>query len=677
MSGPGSSSLPPRIASGPEPVTRIDRPQSSSDQQPSEQTPRQAGTPVTPAAPATVAESPHHDPAVSLAASFARLDRGALLAGLISGLSPEGDPVLQSPSGSYVIETTGQTSKALLTALNTAETATFEIIATERVIEARVITLNGKPPQGLGPDLTPALVKLILIKAPENTATGPLPARPEAPTPTYRPPVSTPAAPGQTSASGDSNADEPLPMLTRMPAQASLAQGQAVQGPSPQALSPPEPGRTVTAPVQTPQPQTASQTVLMPSAPALPPPAPGSVPLPNPALPMEPGPTQEPAIGRPLPALLESLPAPERPQVKGSAQPAAPLAAPPRPAVVVLDRILPLPAASPARTPPSTPLPQQSIPGEILAPQSNIPQPTRIMTAAGIVTLAEPLPLPPGTRVMLSLTVVEHRTPLAGLDPLAKLDQAFAPTAQPLMRSLPLEETAQILTQSQAQPPIKDWPNLELALAMLNPALTERILDKLPTPERLMTPVTLLFLSALGLRSPARLIFGREGLARLEAQGRGDLARLIDDEISKPLLSAQDRSSADWRSMLLPLRTPDGLQAIPLVVRQLGGNADPDDKDGKAKDKDRPEERGTRFLLDLRLGATGKLQFDGMIRERTFNLILRSEKDFPSSAASHIRSLFRSALEESRFTGDILLRTEPPVAVQTTAPQGPAHSFKA
>lgn len=81
-------------------------------------------------------------------------------------------------------------------------------------------------------------------------------------------------------------------------------------------------------------------------------------------------------------------------------------------------------------------------------------------------------------------------------------------------------------------------------------------------------------------------------------------------------------------------------------------------EDENAKNSHRRREAGTRFVVDTSFSALGKLQFDGMSfeKQRSFDLIIRTEKELPADVNDMIRGIFNKTLLEMKYIGTIEIK---------------------
>lgn len=193
----------------------------------------------------------------------------------------------------------------------------------------------------------------------------------------------------------------------------------------------------------------------------------------------------------------------------------------------------------------------------------------------------------------------------------------------------------------------RDWTGLREALAVLqehDPTLVQKIHDTvLPQPNSRLAGAALLFLGALRGGDIAGWL-GEPALQALDRLGRTDLAQRLGDDFRQLAALADERPGSDWRMLLLPILGGVDVRPALLFMRRRSGG----DRDRQARRKD-----PTRFLLNLELAATGSLQLDGFVRDRRFDLVLRSRQELPGPWKHDLRGIWEEALAITGLTGHL------------------------
>jgi hypothetical protein len=405
----------------------------------------------------------------------------------------------------------------------------------------------------------------------------------------------------------------------------------------PVAASPPE------APVS------AAATVLLALQQAIDPPADTSPPEPLPAAadPAEPSPDGQP----PAPAANAAA---SPPSLVGAAETAelgpAPLDSP-APATMAptdTDTAAPLPASDPAATEPATPSVSAADPapatpppealvafrpqittlaGRVIAPRA--PDETLVETPIGTLALPLPAPLPLGVGVQLRVTAIappqtaEHQLAghaAAATTPHPELAEADFDTMPPTL----VEELARVLA-----------PAAPAAIDEIHAALALDAGDGLAAA--IMT-----FLNGIR-RAPPR---GGESPARraLVEGGRKDLAERLD-RASRDIGTTRPAHGPDgWNVTILPFLGPASVRPMRLYRKRH------DDKDADGKPRNTPTDR---FMLEVELKRMGPLQFDGLVRERRFDLVVRSREPFVPPLQRQLEQAFQDGLLITGWRGEI------------------------
>jgi hypothetical protein len=239
-----------------------------------------------------------------------------------------------------------------------------------------------------------------------------------------------------------------------------------------------------------------------------------------------------------------------------------------------------------------------------------------LQTAAGVLKLNLPIAVPPGTRLLFELEAV---TPAL---------KAAADTGVPQPAALAY-----------------GWPALDEAVALLqqldgvaNQALLAGA--NLPRPESRLASTILFFLQALG-RGDLSGWLSQPAAEALERAGRGDLLTRLGQDFAQ-LARLSDNAGPEWRFLPIPFFDGSHVQPLRLFLRSRRGR-------GGGEGAEEP----TRFILDVELSRFGDLQLDGLVRERRFDLVLRSRKPLSDAMRQDIAVIFGHANELSGTRGQI------------------------
>lgn len=375
----------------------------------------------------------------------------------------------------------------------------------------------------------------------------------------------------------------------------------------------------------------------------------------------------------PMPGSGAAPAPPAHPAPPSIEAPAPPLATVPVPApgtvltaMTVAD--LPEPGA-PVRGPrPTGPLPTGT--QVVVTVKAVVPPTANLATTPGFPVSPNPVPATAtaatATPVFsgMTLTAVVTARTVAGH---AYLHSTIGPLVLPALERLPPGTELQLQVESlrlpapaaapvaaEAETPLdallrlgRDWTGLREALAVLqghDPAVVQKIHDTaLPQPNSRLAGAALVFLGALRGGDVAGWL-GEPALQGLDRLGRADLVQRLGEDFRQLSALADERPGSDWRMLLLPILGGVDVRPALLFVRRRSGG----DRDRQTRRKD-----PTRFLLNLELAATGSLQLDGFVRDRRFDLVLRSRQELPGPWKHDIRGIWEEALAITGITGHL------------------------
>ena len=251
-------------------------------------------------------------------------------------------------------------------------------------------------------------------------------------------------------------------------------------------------------------------------------------------------------------------------------------------------------------------------------------------TPVATLQLAVKTALPQGTRLLLTLPdgldlpEVLTRPPAATTEP-APLTQRWSAfeSLMPLLEEIEVRPLANQGGQQSAGPTVPQ-PGAKLASSLLFflTALTGG--DPGAWLDGLLGPRTIAHLEALGQRSL---------LARL----RGDLGRMA---------TQSEAAGPEWRFLPVPFFDGQSLQQLRFFFRHH-------DEQGHADGRGGADAEATRFLLDVEMSRLGALQFDGLIRPKRFDMVLRSYEALPGWMQIDILKIFERANEAAGSSGQL------------------------
>jgi hypothetical protein len=242
-----------------------------------------------------------------------------------------------------------------------------------------------------------------------------------------------------------------------------------------------------------------------------------------------------------------------------------------------------------------------------------------VETALGTVALGLKTALPNGTRLLLELLSVNPSQSLASAGEAAR---------------------SAVLAFS--------WPALDEALQLLQKpdgpaALPLASTPRVPQPGPRLASTILYFLQALH-GGDLRGWLGGQAAEALERTGRGDLlARLNKDLVQ--LARLNEAAGGEWRFLPIPLFDGNPVHQLRLFLRRR--------RSAKGGDGTEDSDEATRFILDVELSRIGDMQLDGLVRDRRFDLILRTRHPLSEGMRRDIAGIFDDANGAAGHKGQI------------------------
>jgi hypothetical protein len=281
---------------------------------------------------------------------------------------------------------------------------------------------------------------------------------------------------------------------------------------------------------------------------------------------------------------------------------------------------------------------------------------TVLRAPQGPIALQGAPPVPVGATVMLQLPgpgqptqatiiAVEGAAPPPATvrDPTAP---AAAPNGGPASTApLPPSPAPAALARGAALLLAERWPALADALEVLTgraPDAARALADILPRPGPDLAERMLAFIAALRGGNLWEWT-GRAAQRELNAAGRAALAALLGDDFAELSRLAAGDAGGEWRAVPVPILADGTLQQLRLFYRgrrraaQHGRDGDP----------------GTRLLIDVELTRLGRLQLDGLVQRRRFDLIVRARQALAPEMRRDIAAIFHEAREAAGLSGDI------------------------
>jgi hypothetical protein len=554
-------------------------------------------------------------------------------------------------------------------------------VAIETALSDDGLALTGASGNATAEPIGPSVVATLIRPAPAKLGQTPVPSGTRylvtlreigladgAPsTPATRPlPATTPAAGSAPAASTTPALPGAAPVIAARPAAASVA-----------AL----PEVTISAAALPEVPVSAAATVLLALQEAMQTPAPIPLPVLAPAaallsppmaetvaaaLPAPAATTMVPPIALPDPPVeaAPALPVPTEAEIQPT--PTAALLGLPPPAPTAADpndQPVPAPAitAPSAETPPSGPIPQ-------IAAATAVPTPSAVtQPATGIQNAVASPPINDAAAFQAQVLTLAGRVTAPRAPAETLVETAIGTLALPLPAPLPLGVAVQLRVSAVAPPqaaphagaahgapepnePVPDTapPSLieELvrALAPAGAGPISEIHQMLALqPGDGLAAAIISFLTGMRPSTPQRNADIPSRKALLDA-GRKDLVDRLDRAGTEIGTTRPPHGPDGWTVTILPFLGQASVRPMRLYRKRH------EDKDAGGKSKGKPSER---FMLEVELKRMGPLQFDGLIRERRFDLVVRSRDPFAPPLQKLVEQVFQDGLLLTGWSGEI------------------------
>ena len=263
------------------------------------------------------------------------------------------------------------------------------------------------------------------------------------------------------------------------------------------------------------------------------------------------------------------------------------------------------------------------VPGIVVEPDAT--GTTQVQTPIGMLALSTKIPLPAAARVVLDVMgEVELPLPVA--------DDGEAPSV--------------------AQG--RNWPTLDDALTALSrddPAVAKRTIENvLPRAGAEMAPALMAAVTALKA-GDVRGLLGDHLLKALDLAGHHDLAVRLGAEFQQ-LTGIVPDASGDWHRYLIPVHDGGTVHFLRFLFRRNRKNSAP------GADAESP----TRFIVEVDMSRLGAMQFDGLVKPKKFDLIIRSHRPLDAAMRRDIAKVFNDSLAASGHTGALSFQASPGLA---------------
>jgi hypothetical protein len=196
----------------------------------------------------------------------------------------------------------------------------------------------------------------------------------------------------------------------------------------------------------------------------------------------------------------------------------------------------------------------------------------------------------------------------------------------------------------------RGWPSLADALGVLRQNAGDAdalaALSRLPQAGPKLAAGLVAAMQAIRAGN-ADALLGALVAARSGDGARDDAARKVRQEFTQLATFAQERPGIDWRCCFIPVLDDGTIRQINLFYRRDRRKDSKDAKDEKA---------GTRFIVEVDMSRMGPFQFDGLVREKQFDLMVRSRIALPPKARLDMTELFQEALALGDYRGGIVFQ---------------------
>lgn len=195
------------------------------------------------------------------------------------------------------------------------------------------------------------------------------------------------------------------------------------------------------------------------------------------------------------------------------------------------------------------------------------------------------------------------------------------------------------------------WDGLRDALLLLNagdPAAAAKVMKSMPQVGVKLATSLLFFLNAFKGGSVENW-FGQQNLQSLSKLSKASTDKLGND-FRMTQGRATDSAGNDWRSYNVPMMTNSEIEQLRLYMK------DYQEGDDEGDDADKS---GKRFVIEVNFTKLGPFQFDGVAKQKTVDLMIRTHKPLEDGMRDDIRTLFSNTIEALGLTGHVGFHVSP------------------
>jgi hypothetical protein len=196
----------------------------------------------------------------------------------------------------------------------------------------------------------------------------------------------------------------------------------------------------------------------------------------------------------------------------------------------------------------------------------------------------------------------------------------------------------------------RSWPSLAEAIALMrqNAGSADMLaaLTRLPQAGPRLAAGLVAAMQAIRAND-AEALLGAMVAARTGNATRDETARKVRQEFAQVSSLSQERPGIDWRCCFIPILDDGTIRQINMFYRRDRGKDRKDAGDEKS---------GTRFIVEVDMSRMGPFQFDGLVREKQFDLMVRSQVALPQKFRHDITELFHEALALGDYRGGLVFQ---------------------
>ena len=178
----------------------------------------------------------------------------------------------------------------------------------------------------------------------------------------------------------------------------------------------------------------------------------------------------------------------------------------------------------------------------------------------------------------------------------------------------------------------------------------DTILQKIPQNNEKLLSNIMSFVKAARSGKPEHWL-GAETLNRLKAAGTDGTEVL---EKLNNAVNAQVQENSGWKIINIPFYGDNMFNRIRVAVKKM------EDEEQQRQEKRRKEKSAVRFVVDTSFSVLGAFQLDGFsfVKDKRFDLIVRTEKDMSRDFCSEMMRLFQKSLEDVGYSGNMKINVK-------------------